>query len=71
MVAGAVHAEQFLRKVIVHRYAGHVCAKRDESNKRFYQSRFKGSADNSAHRTIGFESSLMESILEYLITYPK
>ena len=32
MVAGAVHAEQFLRKVFVHRYAGHVRAKRDESN---------------------------------------
>ncbi|MFR2314578.1 MAG: hypothetical protein ACLS6O_09810 [Bifidobacterium sp.] len=46
MVAGAVHAEQFFRKVFVHRYADMFAQSETNRIKRFYQSRFKGSADN-------------------------
>ena len=69
MVAGAVHAEQFLRKVFVHRYAGHVRATRDRIE--LNGSISPGSREVRTTWSSHFENSLMELILEYSITYPE
>ena len=46
MVAGAVHAERFLRKVLSTAMRDMFAQSETNRIKRFYQSRFKGSADN-------------------------